>query len=265
MMRVGRNWYLTFNNVNLKSTYGLILSSYETEYPEPKVIRVNIPGGPDKDITDALGPIGYKSGRHVFRFLLYGDTATERKESLVAIETLVNGVRASYKMSWESNYTYTGRAKLSVEHLTLRADLLTIEIERDPWKTSTLETIDVNSHPSGIASLIGSKYYTNVQIVLPQAATVQVGSDTSQSLAAGTHTLASSISGDTDITVTVASSGWVLYTVDGDTDLKVNSSKFSISGTNAVINDTYTITGTDIVFATEALQHSTVKYYRRDV
>ena len=264
-MRVGRNWYISFNGVNLKSEYGLILSSYETELPAPKVIKVDIPAGADRDITDAIGSIGYHMGKHTFKFLLHGDTATDRKEKLRAITSLVHGVRANYVLSWESNYKYTGRGRVYVEHLTLMSDLVTIEIERDPWKTSSLESIDVNSHPSGVASLVGSKTYTNVAVILREAATVKVGSGTATSYEAGTHSLATSLNEDTDITINVGSGGWVLYTVDGSTDLKMNTAKVSISDTDLVVDDSYVISNGDIIFSTEYNQHSTVRFRRKDV
>lgn len=256
-----RDRYITFNGTNLKTAYGLKYSSFEEELPEPKVIKVDIPAGIDLDISEALGVMGYHNGRHVLKFLLYGDTQAERLQKKREIVSKLHGVKANYSLSWDSGYTYNGRAEVSVEHKFDNADVLTIEIDRNPWKTHSRESIDVNSHPTGTATLSGSKWYQTVDIILKAAATVKVGSGTAQSLEAGTHTLASRLDGDTTITVTM--SDWLMY-VSG-TNLVVNSDKFSVSGTNAVIDSSYTVTNGNMVFADEANQHSTVRFYRKDL
>lgn len=130
-MRVGRNWYITFDGVNLKSAYGLILSSYETGIPEAKTAKVSIPASSDIDITESIGMIGYHTRTYTFKFLLRGETETARKENLRAVVSLVHGVKANFVMSWDSGTTHNGRGKVFVEHLTPQADLVTIEIECD--------------------------------------------------------------------------------------------------------------------------------------
>lgn len=257
-----RDRYITFDGTNLKTAYGLQYSSFEEELPEPKVITVDIPAGLDLDITDALGVVGYHNGKHVLRFLLYGDTQAERLEKKRKLVALMHGKRASYTLSWDSGYTYTGRCKVSVEHLFDNADVVTIEIDRSPWKTHSRESVDLIAHPTATYTLEGSTRYHTVQAILRQSGTTKVGSDAAVTRdAAGTYTLATDLYGNTVLTFTV--DDWLMY-VD-EPDLVVNSSKISISGTNAVIDSTYTITNGNIVFADEANQHITVRFYRWDL
>ena len=257
-----RDRYVTFDGTNLKTAYGLQYSSFEEELPEPKVIKVDIPAGVDLDITDSLGRLGYHDGKHVLKFLLYGDTEEERLEKKRDLISKLHGKRASYVLSWDDGYTYTGRAKVSVEHLFENADVLTLEIDRSPWRVGTQETVDVNCHPSGSYTLQGSQRYSSVSVVMLQGGTTKVGSNAAVTRSgAGTYSLADYLYGDTTITVTVTD--W-LYYIDG-TNMVVNPSKFSLSGSNAVIDDTYTITDGDMAFATEPLQHVTLRYTREDV
>jgi hypothetical protein len=257
-----RDRYITFDGTNLKTAYGLQYSSFEEELPEPKIIKVDIPAGLDLDITDALGVVGYHNGTHTLKFLLYGDTQAERLERKQAIIAKLHGKRASYTLSWDSGYTYTGRAKVSVEHLFDNADLLTVEIDRSPWKTRTRESVDLNAHPSATYTLEGSTRYHTVQAILRQSGMTKVGSDAVvERAAAGTYTLATDLYGNTVLTFTV--NDWLMY-VD-EPNLVVNESRISYSGTDAVIDADYTVNGTDMVFADEANQHVTVRFYRWDL
>lgn len=257
-----RDRYITFDGTNLKTAYGLRYSSFEEELPEPKVITVDIPAGLDLDITDALGVVGYHNGKHVLRFLLYGDTQVERLEKKRELIALLHGKRADYSLSWDSGYTYTGRAKVSVEHLFDNADVLTIDIDRSPWKRHSRESVDLIAHPSVSYTLEGSTRYHTVQAILRQSGTTKVGSNAAvERAAAGTYTLATDLYGNTVLTFTV--NDWLMY-VD-EPDLVVNSSKISISGTDAVIDSTYTTTNGNIAFADEAKQHVTVRFYRWDL
>ena len=257
-----RDRYITFDGTNLKTAYGLKYSSFEEELPEPKIIKVDIPAGSDLDITDALGVMGYHDGKHVLKFLLYGSTQAERLEKKQAIIALMHGRRANYTLSWDRGYTYTGRAQVSVEHKFDNADVLTLEIERSPWKKHSREAVDLIAHPSASYTLEGSTRYHNVRAILRQAGTTKVGSDAAvERAAAGTYTLATDLYGNTVLTFTT--SDWLMY-VD-EPNLVVNGSKISYSGTNAVIDSAYTITNGNMVFADEANQHVTVGFDRWDL
>lgn len=257
-----RDRYITFDGTNLKTAYGLQYSSFEEELPEPKVIKVEIPAGLDLDISDSIGVLGWHNGKHVLKFLLYGDTQAERLEKKQAVIAKMHGKRANYTLSWDNGYTYTGRAKVSVEHLFDNADVITIEIDRSPWKVHSQESIDLNAHPSASYTLQGSTRYHNIRAKLLQAGTTKIGSEAAVTRsAAGTYTLATDAYGDTATIFTVED--WLMY-VSG-TNLVVNSSKFSVSGTNAVIDASYTVTNGNMVFPDEAKQHVTLYWYRYDL
>lgn len=255
-----KNRYLVFGGTNLKEEYGLQYSSFEEELPEPKVVKIEIPGGTDIDVTDSLGAMAYSNGTHTLRFLLYGDTEAERLAKKRAIISKVHGVMADYQLSWE-DATYRGRGKVSVEHLFDNADLVTIEIDRTPWKTSGLDSIDINCAPTGTASLDGSMKYADVEAVLQQDASISVSGGASTSYSAGTVSLADELVGDQSVTATV--DDWVVRF--DEPSATFNQSKFSVDGDDAVVDSPYTVADGDIDFTDEAKQHVTVQFYRKDI
>lgn len=253
---------LVFGGVDLVGDLGLVYSSFEEELPQPKLITVEIPGGADKDITEAVGPVAFHNGKHVLRFLLYRDTQADRLEAKRNALTRLHGKRDYYQLSWDAGYTYLGRCVVEVTHFTDNADLVKLTIDRYPWKTKGMESVDIESHPTGSYTLQGSERYADVSIVLAQQASVSVGGGAAETYAAGTHTLASQLYGDTEIAVTVAD--WLMYVDDGD--LVVNSDHWDgVEDGDATISATYTISGTDMQFADEADQHSTLKFTRKDL
>lgn len=260
-----RDRYLIFDGVNLKTAHGLMYSNFEEELPEPKIIKVDIPAGMDIDITEAIGPVAYHDGKHTFKFFVYKPTATEVFDIERELISTIHGKRAAYRLSWDPDFTYTGRAKVSIEHRGDVAALVTIEIEHAPWKTGALRTIDVNCHPSGTARLEGYDRYHTVRARLLQSGTTKVGSAAAVSRNAGTFLLADDLHADTTLTFTVAD--WLMYA--NGTNLVVNSSKFSVSGSNAVINANWEINNDrdphDMIFPDEAKQHVTVTYYGWDL
>lgn len=257
-----RDRYITFDGTNLKTAYGLQYSSFEEELPEPKVIKVEIPAGLDLDISDSIGVLGWHNGKHVLKFLLYGDTQADRLEQKQAIIAKMHGKRANYTLSWDNGYTYTGRAKVSVEHLFDNADVITIEIDRSPWKVHARESVDLNVHPYIEYTLKGSTRYHNIRAKLLQSGKTKIGSaDSVTRTGEGTYTLATDSYGDTFTAYYLDS--WLMYVEN--TNQIVNSSKFSMSGTNAVIDSSHVLTDGNMVFPEEANQHVTLSWNRYDL
>jgi hypothetical protein len=256
-----RNRYLTFGGTNLKTAYGLVYSSFEEQLPEPKVMKIDIPAGLDLDITESVGRIGYHDGKQTLKFLLYGGSQEERLATKSAIVAKLHGRRASYFLSWDSDHRLTGRAKVSVRHLTENADLITVEIDREPWRVKTVrDEVDLNCHPSAAHTLAGSARYHGVDVVMRQAGTTKVGSESAVSRSGpGTYSLATDLFSDTSVTVTAAD--WWMYM--SGTNLVVNPAHWDgVSDGDASIGAVYTITNGDMVFPDEAYQHATLRFYR---
>lgn len=256
------DYALVAGGTNICSEYGAVISTFAETLPEPKVIKVDIPAGADLDITDALGAMGYHNGTHTLGVLVKADSEQARRDAVRAIVALLHGKRMDYQLTWDSGYTYTGRFAVAVERRSPLASWLTITSDRAPWKRHTRESVDLIAHPSVSYVMEGSERFNYVIAILAQAGTTKVGSAAAVARdAAGAYTLASDLYGRTTLTFTV--SDWLMY-VSG-TNLVVNSSKYSVSGTDAVIDSAYAVTNGNMVFEAEAKQHVRVNFARMDL
>lgn len=259
---MGLYYTVEFDGTDLCEKFGAVLTDFKMEVPKPKVIKVEIPGGSDLDITESVGFVAYHNGKHTFALLLRGD---DLPEQLRLLSALVHGTMADYALSWDEGYTYHGRWAIdSVERLARNAILVTCTVDRYPWKTSEGRvSLDVNSHPDGVVLMEGSTYYDDIKLETKQGASVVIGvTSMGQWQSAGTHDVAETIYGRNTVTVTV--DDWWQY-LDG-TDLVVNTDKgYSLSGTNAVFGADWSKVDTDLYCANEAKQHSTLSFGRRDL
>ena len=256
------DYTLVAGGTDICAEYGAVISTFAETLPEPKVIKVDIPAGADLDITEALGAMGYHNGTHTLGVLVKADSEKARRDAVRAIVALLHGKRMDYQLTWDAGYTFTGRFAVAVERRSPLASWLTITSDRSPWKRHSRESVVIDCHPSGSYTLEGSVRYHTVQAILKQAGTTKVGDEAAVARdAAGTYTLAADVYGGTEITATVAD--WLMYA--DEPDLKVKSGKISYSGTNAVIDASYTVTSGDMVFPDADNQKVTVRFYRWDL
>lgn len=240
---------VTFNGTRLVADLGLHYSAFSEELPQPKTNIVSIPYGTDKDLTDAMGPIAYGNGTHTLVFMVYGDTEAERLAKKRAVLNLMHGVRADYSLSWDEDYVYTGRAKVSVAHLFDHADVLTITIDRAPMKAITEQmqpasvtrystTTRYSYYPTGSMAydaVVTHKVAASLSYGGSSVATYEAKTSTTQEPAVrltGDKTLIMNTSGwswscnDGYLTVTTAEATYA------DGDMTLDSSVWSYSGTN---------------------------------
>ena len=253
---------ITVDGTDLAERFGPISRFAET-LPQPKVIKVSIPAGLDLDITDSLGRVGFSDGEHRFDVYLLCETERERVEAERAIVAMLQGRRLDYELSWDEGYTYTGRFVLEFGYLNPHQTRVGVKVSRSPWKVHVVEEHVIDCHPSATHQLEGSSSYHDIEAVMLQGGSTQVGSETAVArAAAGTYELADGVYSDLGVTVTV--SDWLFYA--DDYDLVVNESKFSQSGSGVTIDASYEVTDDgDIYFADADLQLVTVKYARWDM
>lgn len=253
------------------------ISNFRQKSPEPKVIKVDIPAGPDLDLTSALGPVGWHNGEHSFDLYIVAETEAQCVQTMRDLAALVHGKQLRYILSWQPGYYCQGRWTVEFERLNPRAARAMVTIDREPWRQGYVrETHVIDCHPDGSFKLEGSARFHTVRVKLLQGGEAEVAAAEPGIMThrdAGTHTLAAdAYAGDT---VWLAVSDWLMY-VDGD-DLKVNPSRFELSGTNAVIDGSYTdaqgatvtdhgtVVDGDLRFALCDLQKVTVDFYRWDL
>ena len=254
------NYYtVTADGVDICETYGVTLSKFEQEPPEPKIITVDIPAGVDIDITNAIGATAFHNGVHRFVFAITGTDIVERTR---ALKNALHGYYKFYELSWDSGYTYKGRWQVTeIERLSYDARLVTVEVSHYPYKIKR-ETVDILAAPTGSYTIAGSNSYDDVSITLHQYATVVVNGN-SVRLDAGTHMLGSGFTEDVQVSVTY--DDWY-YRIEG-TNLIVNPNYATVSGSNVDFDNTvFAVDGTNIrLIPGEASQHAQLSFTRRDV
>lgn len=248
---------ITFGGTDLMAEFPLYYSDFEEAEPEPKVNKVVIPAGADKDITEALGPVAFSNGTHTFKLLMHSQSLEDELRRFMA---LVHGQRSSYKLSWDGGFTYTGRWKVvEVEYLTNDAALVTVSVDRYPWGTRR-DSVDILANPRGMYALRGNNSFEDIDIVLRQSATVTIDGRTSQ-YGAGTHRLADKI--DHDASVIINYADW-LYRIVG-TNLIVNPAHRTRSGVDIDFDSNFAVVGTNLKCVNEQLQHATLRFTRRSI
>ena len=238
--------------------FGCVLSGFKDEPPQPKTNYVSIPAGSDIDITAALGAVAFSDGEHQFDLSFIGATAYDMVQQF---KSWINGKRNTYRLTWDSGYTFTGRCTVAdVERISDNCEKVTLKIRHSPFKTRR-DSATITGHPTATYSLEGSAQYSNVTIKLEQHATVTVGGNT-YSLDAGTHTISNVLTDDTDVTVTL--DDWWYY-LDG-TDLIVNPNYYTLSGSNVDFDNTeFVISGTNISVPNAYKQNVVISYTRKDL
>lgn len=251
---------ITFNGTNIMKKFPLMYSDFEEKVPEPKVVQVEIPAGPDIDITESLGPISFHNGTHIFKFFMYTNNL---QEELAAFKAFVHGRRKTYNLSWDAGYVYTGRwAITNIDYRTEESAVITVSVDRYPWKIKPSETVELVAHPSASFRLTGSERYGNLTAVIKQPATIRINTGTSVRYEAGTVHVAGQLIGDTNILISM--DNWYYY-LDGE-NMIPNSEYYTQSGTNAEFSSPqFSIVGTDLYCPDEANQHVSLTYTRKDL
>lgn len=128
--------------IHLDEEYGLLLVDViELTPPEPKYYVVDIPNGDGEiDITEAIyGDVPYSNRVFKFNFLVIGFDNFEKTKQ--EISRLLHGKKYEYKLSWDDDYTYTGRFKIISYNSAWYAypgnvGSFEVEVNTEPYKFS---------------------------------------------------------------------------------------------------------------------------------
>ena len=74
---------VTVDGTDLCAEFDAVLSKFEQEPPQAKIITVDIPAGVDLDLTNALGATALHNGLHRFVFAITGATGFGRANALL--------------------------------------------------------------------------------------------------------------------------------------------------------------------------------------
>ena len=137
---------VTWGETPLLETYGLEIESFEETPPAPKTYVVDVPGGQDIDLTEALTGHTAYSNRRLTLSLLYWWGERGFMEVATDLKTLLHGMRSEFTLSWDPGYTYTGRASVTaLEFIPRNRFRMTVEIDAEPWKLREVHTTTVSA------------------------------------------------------------------------------------------------------------------------
>lgn len=248
---------VTVAGVDICAEFDAVLSKFEQEPPQAKIITVDIPAGVDLDITNAIGATAFHNGLHRFVFAITGADVVARARQL---KNRVHGVYKTYSLSWEQGYSYVGRWQVTnMERVSYDAELVTIEVSHYPFKTKQ-EVIDILANPRGSYRIEGSNHYTDIGIKLMQSGSVTFGSSTTN-YSEGYHALADTLINGVNVVVNY--DDW-FYKIVGH-NLIVNTSHRTRSGVNVDFDSNFVVAGTNLKCKGKQLQHAYLYFTRKDV
>lgn len=129
---------ITVNGQNLHELFGVFVTSWEDDPPEPETSFVSVPGRDgDVDLTDALAgwPV---YGDRTIKVGLAADAGRSKQDALFAfasVKRLVHGRRCRIEFSGDPGYAYTGRATLGDVAYLRGAWTCTLTARCQPYKS----------------------------------------------------------------------------------------------------------------------------------
>lgn len=270
---------IVFDGVDVCEEFGLHYSTFTETLPQRKLVTVSIPYGTDIDITDRLGMGGWTNGSHQIKFLLYSETEEGRIAAKDGIIALMHGRRAQYVLTWDSQYTYTGRAKVTIEHRSENVDLVTIDIDRHPWKVIEVEEVVslVDQYNAYSSLLKWVDYNFNQHVRYRDVRITALTKVNGRWLGSSGYTTYGQDGSTNELIADDVYSGakyqmqlyniidWLMRLDEATGNYIVNRNRATYSGTDVSINSTYTVTDGDIHFDDYDKQFVTLTYEAWDV
>lgn len=256
---------ITVDGTPLCSTYKLVIKHFESNPPEPKTEKVEIPFGEDIDITDAFGEIAFSNRTMTVDFLaLCGG-----EEFYTLISTLtstIHGKRLTFELSQDPGYTYQGRFSITdTDYSDSLFGSFTVEIDVDPWKIMPDRTYTFNAYPAVTKTFESGRKTVRPEVTTKQDVYVTFKGE-KETFPSGTHSSANLVFTWGSNTATFQCKDWWFYQ----------------TGNTLVVNDPYisydaateTITLADEIISSfksptltldDSKQMVTVHYQWRDI
>lgn len=238
---------VTFIDTPLCETFNLILAHFEEEPPEPKIETVEIPFGSDLDITDSMGEVAFHNRVQTFEFLAFCGHAEFRKLTN-EIMGLVHGVKATYQMTLDPEYTYEGRWQVTeYDYSDRKFGKITMQVDTSPWKLKKEFEYTFNAYPAV------TKYFESGRRAVRPTVTSQVSvyvtfKGLRETFPAGTHTSSNLLFTWGTNEATFEAGDWVCYQ----------------SGHSLVINDKFLSYFWSLVYPSDTTWPSSTLYPGND-
>lgn len=141
------SYEVSWGGTGLAASHNMLVVGFAETPPEPKTHVVEIPGGQDIDLTEALtGHVAYSNRTLTLTLLRPQGTGGDFFEDMRRLMADVHGVRSELELSWEPGYTLVGRAEVtSWEHRGRGGGTVEVEFDCEPWRLKELHTVTVGA------------------------------------------------------------------------------------------------------------------------
>ena len=140
---------VSWGGTDLCAEFGLYIEygSISCDPPAPKTYVVEVPGGVDIDLTDALtGHAAYGRRKVAFSLLYDGRGGRPWQDVAREVVQLLHGMEADFSLSWDPGFTYHGRATVTSAAFVPRSSCrISVEIDASPWKVREVHTEAVSA------------------------------------------------------------------------------------------------------------------------
>lgn len=181
------DYEIVFEGMSVCQTYEVMIEfDGVTETPPlPKVVKAAIPYGSDIDLSESiLGDVAFENRKFEISLICpEAEKHGEYKRKQTRLWSALDGRRGKFKLSWDPDYTYTGRISMTAdEYLGNVAGRWTMEIDCDPWKVKEVQTYRLDAfggreywfesgrkpvHPIVECMQVTTFEYEGVQITVP--------------------------------------------------------------------------------------------------
>lgn len=174
------------NGTSMFDKYGLILSSFGSENPQPKTSYVDIPGGNGSlDMTEALGEVAFDDRTFDFDFHMLAEPG-EFERAMTGFRSDVMGKLVAFKISWDPDYEFKGRFSIaSTEHRLWKCSA-TIHVVAEPYKRKPDQALRVRAGGGANVDLPSGRMSVSPVLECSRA-TVVACNGVSETLPAGSH------------------------------------------------------------------------------
>lgn len=197
-----------FGEYHTANDWNLIQNARVDNPPQPQTVYTSIPGRDgDLDQSEAIAnEVRFSNGSMSYTYLLTNGSYDERNKLLTEIMTATHGKRLQIIEDDDPDVYIDGRCTVTAKSNNVAYGSITIEVNREPYKLSILETIKtvVLSESETVVSLVNHGRKTLIPtLAVSESATIVYGNN-SVTLGAGDHIVDNLLlkTGATPVTVT---------------------------------------------------------------
>lgn len=137
--------YLVIDGINTYEDLGLLLANEgadpaDLQPPEVRETLVDIPGGGFLDLSEAYGSVAFGQREQSFEFVLASHDGVAIEQEISTLLGLFHGQRCKFSLSWDADYTYTGRWNVESYENHGSFGTIALHVIAEPYKSAGIVT-----------------------------------------------------------------------------------------------------------------------------